>query len=146
MYKRQGESLPRWGYSLYWRADGVPVWRDPSLIAGEPIEAKPDPATAKAVQDAALPFIELLADSVDLTHEFIHPVYEDAVAWIVKEGELPDNTSPDDPKIDNPEERARIMRTFQRGLSKPVGYVLPIQRWNAAPAKASRWKLSLIHI
>ena len=140
-----GESLPRWGYSLYWRADGVPVWRDASLIAGEPItseagQAKPDPATAKAVQAAALPFIEMLAHSVDLTSEFIHPVYEDAVAWIVKEGELPDNTSPDDPKIDNPEERARIMRTFQRGLSKPVGYVLPIQRWNAAPNKHSRWK------
>ena len=135
-----GESLPRWGYSLYWRADGVPVWRDASLIAGEPMESEPSATTAKTVQDAALPFIELLADSVDLTHEFIHPVYEDAVAWIVKEGELPDNTSPDDPKIDNPEERARIMRTFQRGLSKPVGYVLPIQRWNAAPAKASRWK------
>ena len=135
-----GESLPRWGYSLYWRADGVPLWRDASLIAGDPASAAADPETAVHIQAAAAPFIAQVADSFGLGAEFIHTVYEDAVSWIVKEAELPDNTSPADPKIDDPEERSRIMRTFQHGLSKPVGYVLPIQRWNAAPAKASRWK------
>ena len=134
-----GESLPRWGYSLYWRADGVPLWRDSSLIAGEPADA-PAPETAAHIQAAAAPFMAQVAQSFGLGDAFIHTVYEDAVSWIVKEAELPDNTSPADPKIDNPEERSRIMRTFQHGLSKPVGYVLPIQRWNAAPAKASRWK------
>ena len=133
-----GESLPRWGYSLYWRADGVPVWRDQNLIAKEPDPAGPAAATVDA--ETARLFIEQASAQFELGSDFIHPVYEDVVSWIVKEAELPENTSPDDPKIDNPEERARIMRTFQRGLSKPVGYVLPIQRWNAEPNKATRWK------
>lgn len=131
-----GESLPRWGYSIYWRSDGVPVWRNQSLIAGEP-----DPAKAQVVTaDTARTFLTEATNGFGLSDEFIHPVYEDAVQWIVKEAELPDNVTPDDPKIDNPEERSRIMRTFERGLSKPVGYVLPIQRWNAQASRGRRWK------
>ncbi len=137
-----GESLPRWGYSLYWRKDGVAVWRDPDLIAGG-IRAETDGTIdPEGAIDAASArrFIDAAAAGFGLSDEFIHPVYEDAVSWIVKEAELPENTSPSDPKLDNPEERNRIMRTFQRGLSQPVGYVLPIQRWNSKSKQTPRWK------
>ena len=137
-----GESLPRWGYSLYWRKDDVPVWRDASLIAGGIRAESVRSIDPEGAIDAgrAREFINEAASAFGLSDEFIHPVYEDAVSFIVKEAELPANTSPDDPKLDNPEERDRIMRTFQRGLSRPVGFVLPIQRWNSKSKQTPRWK------
>ncbi len=134
-----GESLPRWGYSIYWRKDGVPIWRDPSLIAGEPMRSeKGDGADLPA--DVARAFIGEAADVLGVEQEFVQPVYEDAIEWIVKEAELPANTSPTDPELEDPEVRQRFMRTFQRGLTSPVGYVLPVQRWQAAASKMPRWK------
>ncbi|RQW45186.1 DUF2126 domain-containing protein [Novosphingobium sp. LASN5T] len=141
-----GESLPRWGYSIYWRADGVPIWRDPSLIAGESLpqaQAADAEAEAGAPQpDAAMAhvFLTTAARNLGVEEEFVQPVYEDAVEWIVKEAELPANTSPTDPQLDDPEARQRFMRTFQRGLTRPVGYVLPVQRWHAAPSRVTRWQ------
>ena len=140
-----GESLPRWGFSLYWRKDGKPLWSDDSLIAADP---SADPQEAEAQTDGtptldaadAQRFLATTAERLGLEESFIQPVYEDPVKWIEREGELPINVTPDDPKIDDPEERARIVRTFGRGLTKPVGYVLPIQRWQAQPAKGPRWK------
>ncbi len=118
------------------------MWHDDSLIAGgvrADSDRSFDPAgTVDAA--SAKTFIHEAAEAFGLSDEFIHPVYEDAVSFIVKEAELPENTSPDDPKLDNPEERDRIMRTFQRGLSQPVGYVLPIQRWNSKASAMPRWK------
>ncbi|OCC22861.1 IMP dehydrogenase [Croceicoccus estronivorus] len=137
-----GESLPRWGFSLYWRADGKPLWRDPALIASDQQEGCEEAKAEDRVLSAedAGSFLAEAARGLGLEGDFVKPVFEDPEKWIEREGELPVNVTPGDPKIDDPEERARIVRTFARGLSQPVGFVLPVQRWNAAPAKASRWK------
>ncbi|MDE8650133.1 DUF2126 domain-containing protein [Novosphingobium album (ex Liu et al. 2023)] len=139
-----GESLPRWGFSIYWRKDGVPVWRDPSLIAGETMPPRPDETETPppATLDPALAGEVLRAAALGLGIEddFVQPVYEDSDAWAEKEAGLPVNVTPLDPKIDDPELRERFVRTYTRGLDKPVGFVLPVQRWNAADQSIPRWR------
>ena len=140
-----GESLPRWGYSIYWRKDGVPVWRNPALIAGE---ALPDEAPNAPVDPAAAETaLCTIARALGIESEYVQPVFEDAIDWIVREAQLPPNVSPEDPELDDPEERARFMRTFQRGLSKPAGYVLPIQRWwQSQMSPVPRWRSERWHV
>jgi len=145
-----GETLPRWGFSIYWRKDGVPIWSDPSLIAGEAMpekspepagEDEPAPPSASTVDpEVARAMLEAAAGSLGVDPDFVQPVYEDSLEWAVKEGELPVNVTPMDPKVEDPELAERFRRTYSRGLDKPVGFVLPVQRWNAADMSVPRWK------
>jgi len=129
-----GESLPRWGYSVYWRTDAIPVWKDASLIAGG--------ETGRAVGvDEAGAFLTEVAERLGVGGEMVQEAYEDGIEWAVKEAQLPENVDPTDPKIDDPEARHRMVKAFEHGLSKPVGHVLPIQRWNAQQMPAAgRWR------
>ena len=117
-----GETLPRWTFSLCWRRDGHPVWRDVSLIApeGEDQGATPEQAAA---------LLSEIAVQLDLPQDFILPAYEDPAEWLVKEAMLPENVTPENPELKDPEARHRISQVFARGLTEPVGYVLPVQPW-----------------
>lgn len=64
-----GEPLPRWALSCYWRTDGVPVWRDVSLIA----QADHDYGFGAA---EALRFMEALARRLQVSLENILPAID----------------------------------------------------------------------
>jgi uncharacterized protein (DUF2126 family) len=63
---------------------------------------------------------------------------------MLKEGNLPENVDPVEPQAERPGRARRMARVFERGLTTPSGYVLPVQRWNARASGAldqEKWKL-----
>ena len=116
-----GESLPRWALGVYWRKDGVPVWQDVALIA----EVDQDYGLGP---DAAARFARHLAEVIGVKADYIVPAYEDVAHYLLREQQLPVNIDPQDPKLKDPEERARMTRVFQRGIGEPTGFVMPLTR------------------
>jgi len=128
-----GESLPRWVYTLYWRRDGQPLWRLPPV--------RPDKVTPPT-NDEARQFLVALAERLEVDPRNVLDAYEDTLHYLLKERKLPVNVDPADPKLKDPEERARIVQVFERGLGTPRGFVLPVQRWQAeARWMSERWQL-----
>lgn len=127
-----GETLPRWTFSLYWRRDNKPVWRDETLFAHEGV-----PTAAKPGDDQRL--LSEIAANLGVGTETIDAAYEDPGDWLVKEARLPPNVDPANSELADPEARARMARVFDNGLNNPTGYVLPVQRWNALPDRTNRW-------
>ncbi len=119
-----GESLPRWAFSLVWRDDGEPVWRDPKLIARETDDHAPSHVLARRYSVA-------LAERLGVDAAFALPAWEDPAYYLLREQALPINVDPIDSKLEDPEERARLAAVFRRGLGTPTGYVLPLQPWQA---------------
>jgi uncharacterized protein (DUF2126 family)/transglutaminase-like putative cysteine protease len=119
-----GESLPRWAFSLIWRDDGEPVWRNPQLIALETDDHQP-------THELARDFAKALTRHLGVDSDYALPAWEDPAYYLLREQALPINVDPIDSKLENPEERARLAQVFRRGLGTPTGYVLPLQPWQA---------------
>ena len=137
-----GETLPRWTYSLYWRRDETPIWRDPDLVALETREG--------ASSRDAERFMTGFAKALEIDTGHVVPAFEDPAVWILKEADLPENVTPEDSRLKDPETRARIARVFARGLDQPAGFILPIQRWQSRAAgrgwRSERWQTRRGHL
>ncbi len=116
-----GEQLPRWSLNCFWRADGEPIWRDPSLIADE---SRPGDAT----EVTAGVFLRAVAERLGLAPRFVFPAHEDVFYYLWRERKLPANVDPFDSRLEDPLERERLRRVFTQGLNQVVGYALPLMR------------------
>jgi uncharacterized protein (DUF2126 family)/transglutaminase-like putative cysteine protease len=116
-----GEPLPRWALSCFWRKDGAPMWRDPKLLAHDEVDSAFGPADAQR-------FSETLAMRLGLDLAYVNAAFEDPFYHLQRERQLPINVDPIDNHLEDPGERERIRRVFERGLETPTGYVLPLQR------------------
>ncbi len=124
-----GEPLPRWAMTCLWRKDGEPIWQNPDLLAtGE--------SAAEATPDDAAEFIATLCDRIGVERKWVRAAFEDVWNVLKEEQKLPVNVDPKEFDLEHAEERARLARTFERGVANPVGFVLPLQRaWWQANAK-----------
>jgi uncharacterized protein (DUF2126 family) len=124
-----GEQLPRWSLNCFWRRDGQPIWRTPELIADESRDYGVTGAIAQT-------FLQTLAERLGLDPRHVFAGFEDVFYYLWRERRLPINVDPLDSRVDDPQERARLMRVFTQGLDRITGHALPIGR----DAAGARWQ------
>jgi uncharacterized protein (DUF2126 family) len=136
-----GESLPRWALACYWRTDGIPVWHNEALMGDETRDYGHTAHDARNV-------IEALTDRLDVDIRFALPAYEDVWSMLSRERHLPENLDLSTANLDDPEERERLARAFERGLGEVVGYVLPLDRRRFSPARwvSGPWSFRTGHL
>ncbi|MEN1681190.1 MAG: transglutaminase family protein, partial [Planctomycetota bacterium] len=115
-----GESLPRWAMHCFWRKDGQPVWRDASLFADDGVDL------GHTIEDARR-FGRALAERLTVNADHAIDAFEDSMYYAWRERRLPANVNPRDSKLEEPEERERLAKVFEQGVTKSVGVALPLQ-------------------
>jgi uncharacterized protein (DUF2126 family)/transglutaminase-like putative cysteine protease len=128
-----GEQLPRWALSIYWRADGTPIWKNPKLFADE---SHPIIYTSKDADR----FIHTLTKNLGLPDRFIEPAYEDTFYYLWRESKLPVNVDPFKSNLDDEMERTRLRRVFTQKLDSVIGYVLPIEAGKDQGYLDTQWR------
>ena len=114
-----GEPLPRWKKTAFWRADGVPMWEEPALLARPDDNPGHDDADAERL-------VESLCAALGFTRDCVIPAYEDAVYHLWREQRLPKDLTLEELKDADDRERARLVRLLSTGLDRVAGHVLPL--------------------
>jgi len=136
-----GEPIPRWQTSIIWRKDGKKIWKDSNLFADMN-------ESYNYTNEDAQKFLKTLSLTLKVSDENILPAYEDPMHYIMKEASLPIDIDPLDYDLEDASERRNIAKVLSEGLSKPVGFVLPLNyaqsEWISSSWEFRRGRLLLI--
>jgi len=127
-----GEPLPRWQIGLFWRKDGLPVWKNPELLASFTRDYRVDAGTPER-------FLKTLTQYLGMSDETIIPAYEDVFYFLWEEGRLPVDVDPLKSDLKDPLERQRLSEILKTGMNTPVGFVLPLNRYRTRWV-SSQWE------
>lgn len=130
-----GEEVPRWALGIFWRSDGQPLWKNPALLARVDKDYGHDIKTATR-------FARKFADSIGIDQQFLQPAYEDALYYLLEEQKVPSNIELLASKVKDSLGRRRLARLLEKGMDKPVGFVLPLE-WNSIKKqwRTNHWPL-----
>ncbi|MGR9115106.1 MAG: transglutaminase family protein [Gammaproteobacteria bacterium] len=138
-----GEPVPRWQYGCFWRKDGVPIWRNPQLLAD--ISQDYGHSEKEAQQ-----FIHQLGRRLGLPLRYIVTAFEDSFYYLWQEGRLPENLDPLQANLKDSFERRTLAQLLDADLGRPVGFSLPVkwdflqQKWQSGPWNFRRGRMFLI--
>ncbi len=128
-----GEPLPRWQYGIFWRKDGTPVWRNPTLLADI---NKDYGHTVKQAQK----FIHQVGQRLGVPARYIVTAFEDSFYYLWQEGTIPDNIDPLKSNLKDSIERKTLTKLLDTGLDQPAGFTLPIKwDWSGQSWKSGPW-------
>jgi uncharacterized protein (DUF2126 family)/transglutaminase-like putative cysteine protease len=130
-----GEPLPRWQYGLFWRKDGLPMWKNTSLLALENNRKKYTHIDAEA-------FITELTKALAVPASDISALHEDIFYFLWTEGKIPVNIDPMSFTLKDPIERRTLTQLLDKGLETPAGFVLPLE-WSHSKNswKSGKWRM-----
>lgn len=128
-----GEVTPRWRLGCFFRADGLPVWRNQELMG-----IKHTPFHISST-DAGR-FAELLALELGIASSFVQLAHEDGLYELWTNRSLFDYT-PSFEDLRDPIRRQALADRLSSNQGEPTGYVLPL-RWDSAKSSWSSglWK------
>jgi uncharacterized protein (DUF2126 family) len=130
-----GEEVPRWALGLFWRKDNQPLWKNTHLLARIDKNYEHTVSTTKD-------FSQILLRNLALSEQFAQPAYEDALHYLLQEQKIPKNIDILASKVSDDLGRRRLARLLEKGMSDPVGFVLPLSWDDSTQAwKSNLWDL-----